>query len=258
MPICGIYKIANKVNDKCYIGQSIEIKRRWRQHKEIYVNPTAEGYDYPLYKAIRFYGLENFSFEVLEECQPEELNEKEIYWVEVFKSYDNGYNQDRGGNNFARFTKLSEENILKIFDELKNTTKSTEEIGTDFGVSGRVIRDINAGREFPVSGIEYPIRKPFSVCNGKITCQPHPCPICGTMTKNKTYCSPKCSQEGQKKIKHPSREELKNLIRDTPFTVIGRQFSVSDTSITKWCKSYNLPFRRRDINSISDEDWVNI
>ena len=118
---------------------------------------------------------------------------KEIYWVEVFKSYDNGYNQDRGGNNFARFTKLSEEDIPKIFDELKNTTKSTEEIGADFGVSGRVIREINAGREFPVSGIEYPIRKPFSVCSGKITCQPHPCPICGTMTKNKTYCSPKCS-----------------------------------------------------------------
>ena len=194
MSICGIYKIANKINGKCYIGQSIDIKRRWRQHKEIYVNPTAEGYDYPLYKAIRFYGLENFSFEVLEE----------------------------------------------------------------FGVSDRVIRAINTGKEFPVSGIEYPLRKPFSVCSGKITCQPHTCPICGTMTKNKTYCSPKCSQEGQKKIKHPSREELKNLIRDTPFTVIGKQFSVSDTSITKWCKSYNLPFRRRDINSISDEDWVNI
>ena len=153
MPICGIYKITNKVNGKCYIGQSINIKRRWRQHKETYVNPASENYDYPLYKAIRFYGLENFSFEVLEECQPEKLNEKEIYWIEVFKSYDNGYNQDRGGNNFARFTKLSEGDIPKIFDELKNTTKSTEEIGANFGVSGRVIREVNAGREFPVSGV---------------------------------------------------------------------------------------------------------
>lgn len=258
MPICGIYKIANKVNGKCYIGQSINIKRRWRQHKEIYVNPISESYDYPLCKAMRFYGLENFSFEILEECQPEELNKKEIYWVEIFKSYDNGYNQDRGGNNFARLSKLSEEDIPKIFDKLKNTTESTQEIGKEFGVSDRVIRAINTGKEFPVSNTEYPIRKPFSVCKGKITCQPHPCPICGTMTKNKIYCSPKCNYEGQKKTEHPSREELKSLIRSTPFTIIGEQFSVSDASIRKWCKSYNLPFRKRDINSISDEDWVNI
>ena len=49
MPICGIYKIGNKVNGKCYIGQSIDIKRRWRQHKGTYVNTTAEGYESPLY-----------------------------------------------------------------------------------------------------------------------------------------------------------------------------------------------------------------
>ena len=258
MPICGIYKIANKVNGKCYIGQSINVKRRWREHLKAYKTPDYHGYNYPLYQAIRFYGLENFSFEVLEECQPEKLNEKEIYWIEVFKSYDDGYNQDRGGNNFARFTKLSEGDIPKIFDELKNTTKSTEEIGADFGVSGRVIREINAGREFPVSGIEYPIRKPFSVCSGKITCQPHPCPICGTMTKNKIYCSPKCSAKGQESAGKPPREELKEMIRSIPFLTLGKQFAVSDNTIRKWCKSYNLPFRRRDINSISDEDWVNI
>ncbi len=233
MPICGIYKITNKVNGKCYIGQSINIKRRWRQHKETYVNPASENYDYPLYKAIRFYGLENFSFEVLEECQPEKLNEKEIYWIEVFKSYDNGYNQDRGGNNFARFTKLSEGDIPKIFDELKNTTKSTEEIGANFGVSGRVIREVNAGREFPVSGVEYPIRKPFSVCGGKITCQPHSCPICGIMTKNKIYCSPKCSAKGQESAGKPPREELKEMIRGTPFLTLGKQFAVSDNTIRK-------------------------
>lgn len=55
-----------------------------------------------------------------------------------------------------------------------------------------------------------------------------------------------------------SREELKDLIRNKSFVEIGRQFSVTDNSIRKWCKKYGLPFKKTEINQISDIDWSKI
>lgn len=52
----------------------------------------------PLYLAMRKYGRENFSFTILEECELELLKEREIYWIEKLKTYDNGYNATRGGD----------------------------------------------------------------------------------------------------------------------------------------------------------------
>ena len=55
-----------------------------------------------------------------------------------------------------------------------------------------------------------------------------------------------------------SREELKNLIRTTPFTKIGEKYGVSDNTIRKWCDKYNLPRKAAEIKKISDEDWLKI
>lgn len=52
-----------------------------------------------------------------------------------------------------------------------------------------------------------------------------------------------------------SREELKKLIRTTPFVQIGKQFNVSDNAIRKWCDKYNLPRKVSDIKKYSDEEW---
>ena len=53
-----------------------------------------------------------------------------------------------------------------------------------------------------------------------------------------------------------SVEELKNLIRNTPFTQIGKIYNVSDNAIRKWCDNYNLPHRASEIKSYSDEEWL--
>ena len=96
----GIYKITNKVNRKVYIGQSISIEHRWAAHKSTAFRKTSKEYDKPLYASIRKYGLDNFDFSVIEECQPAELNEKEIYWIKYYQSNDlsKGYNLTPGGN----------------------------------------------------------------------------------------------------------------------------------------------------------------
>ena len=89
---CGIYKITNSINNKCYVGQSIDIERRWRDHKKNYLSSN-----YPLYLAFKKYGLDNFTFEILEECNECELDQKEIYWIDYYHGYSQGYNQTTGG-----------------------------------------------------------------------------------------------------------------------------------------------------------------
>ena len=54
------------------------------------------------------------------------------------------------------------------------------------------------------------------------------------------------------------REELKDLIRTTPFTTIGKQFGVSDATIRKRCKKFNLPYHSKEIKQFSDEEWEKI
>ena len=89
--VCGIYKVTNKINGKVYIGQSADIGRRWRQHM------TAEDDTY-FHKAIQKYGVENFKWEVIEQCKKKDLDEREIYWIEYYDSFNKGYNCTKGGD----------------------------------------------------------------------------------------------------------------------------------------------------------------
>ncbi len=79
---CGIYLIRNNINNKCYVGQSINIMRRWWEHKSRAFDCNNNCYDKPLYNAIRKYGIEAFSLEILEECSEDQLNEKEYYYIQ--------------------------------------------------------------------------------------------------------------------------------------------------------------------------------
>ena len=67
----GIYKITNLINNNAYIGLSINIEKRWLAHKERSQDVFNKEYDKILYKAFRKYGIDNFKFEILEECKPE-------------------------------------------------------------------------------------------------------------------------------------------------------------------------------------------
>lgn len=59
----------------------------------------------------------------------------------------------------------------------------------------------------------------------------------------------------QRKVKRPSREELKELIRNKPFTEIAKQYGVTDNAIRKWCDAENLPRKKSEIQKINEEDW---
>jgi len=95
--VCGIYKITNQKSGLCYIGQSVDIAKRWKDHAK-----CGLGIDTPaqnkLYQAIQKDGLINFTFELLEVCDKDRLNEKEKFYINLYHSYDYGYNSNKGNN----------------------------------------------------------------------------------------------------------------------------------------------------------------
>ena len=119
----GIYCIENLINGKKYIGQSVDVPYRWYRHK-YELNSNIHYNDY-LQKAWNKYGEYNFKFYVLETCDAGDLDVRETYYIDFYKSTnrENGYNLKTGGQFGA---KLSEEACLKISTSLKGHAVSLE------------------------------------------------------------------------------------------------------------------------------------
>lgn len=114
-----IYKITNKLNGKIYIGKTeYTIEKRWKEHIS---KVDAYAGKRPLYSALKKYGIDNFSLEKIEECNSEEVDEKEKYWIEFYDSYENGYNATLGGEGVS----LCNNNIIFA---LWNNNKTITEI----------------------------------------------------------------------------------------------------------------------------------
>lgn len=131
----GIYKITNKINNNAYIGLSINIEKRWKNHIYRSKTKTNKEYDKVLYKAFRKYGINNFSFEVLEECKLEELYEKEKKWIKYYDTYHNGYNCSEGGEQNCDVNgekhpnhKITEQDVRYIRELWASKTVSTREM----------------------------------------------------------------------------------------------------------------------------------
>ena len=89
----GIYIIKNKINGHFYVGMSKNIQLRWRHHLNESQNPNSKEYEKTLYRAFRKYGINNFSFEILELCDESLLREKEIEWINKLDAINSGYNE---------------------------------------------------------------------------------------------------------------------------------------------------------------------
>lgn len=116
----GIYKIQNLSNGKIYIGQSNNIERRFREHKN-----KGEISRIPLDIAIKKYGVDAFSYEIIEECSLADLNEREMYWIRYYNSIELGYNCSNGGDSQT----IGENNgraILSNLDIIKIRTAYSE------------------------------------------------------------------------------------------------------------------------------------
>ena len=93
--IVGIYKITNQETKECYIGQSVDIAKRWKDHAKCGLDiDRPQGNK--LYQNMIEYGLWNFTFELLEECPREQLNEKEKFYISLYDSCNYGFNSTIG------------------------------------------------------------------------------------------------------------------------------------------------------------------
>ena len=80
---CGIYKITNLISNQAYIGQSVDIASRFKQHIKCGLGIDAPASN-KLYKSMIEDGVWNFSFELLEECSKDKLNERESFWIDLY------------------------------------------------------------------------------------------------------------------------------------------------------------------------------
>lgn len=84
------------------------------------------------------------------------------------------------------------------------------------------------------------------------------CIDCGKVISQSATRCPECASKAERIVERPTREELKQLIRTTPFTTIGKQFGVSDNAVRKWCDGYGLPRKSSEIKKYTDEEWFNL
>lgn len=108
--IVGIYKITNP-KGKVYIGQSVDIEKRWKMHKGLYGSKSNK-----LKRSLIKYGISEHLFEVIEECSVEQIYEREIYWIEFYNSVEKGLNILEGGQG----VKMTESIKKKISEKKKN------------------------------------------------------------------------------------------------------------------------------------------
>lgn len=262
----GIYKITNLINGKSYIGQSVNIHKRFIAHKSVAFNPNSKNYNYPLYRSIRKYGLDNFSFEIIEECKIEELDDKEIYYISKYQTHGpNGYNLDDGGSSALHYIKLSDEKVSEIINRLKTSLDNSDTIGDEFGVSGRMIRAINSGECCYRETETYPIRPilyTLKVCNDeeynentsyKIKDKNNYCEMCGKeISRGAKYCI-ECSHILQRHVPdRPVPLEIGKMVKEYGFEEYGRQLGVSGNIIKNWCRLYEIPYLKDDLIS-----WYN-
>ena len=142
-----IYKITNQVNGKCYIGQTIKTaEERWKEHRQHAFGTHPNDQNKALYRAIRKYGLDNFTFEVVQDNiqTHEQLDKAEIYWIDFYNSFVHGYNATFGGQKYHAI--LPNEEIIADYMKTKSARKTAEKFGLDHSTVDDILNANNIPR----------------------------------------------------------------------------------------------------------------
>lgn len=141
-----IYKIENKVNRKAYIGKTdyFDINRRWNEHKRAVNREDCKNR--PLYRAMRKYGIENFEFSIIEET--ENTVEREIFWIDFYDTYKNGYNSTLGGDGRA-YVSVDIDALIEYY-----SSHTFIEASEHFNISPKTLRNIMKQNEIEIISSE--------------------------------------------------------------------------------------------------------
>lgn len=131
---CGIYKLVFKETDKVYVGQSINIEKRYKDH----VRNVQKSIK--MQEAFKTYGTPNLI--ILDTCELDKLDELEIHYIDKFDSYNNGFNSTTGGVTAKSERKYDDEVYIGILLSLCDIDKSFMDIAIEYNVSYTFIRRI--------------------------------------------------------------------------------------------------------------------
>lgn len=128
-----IYKITNDINNKIYIGKTeFSIRKRFDEHCLDCWKRKNENR--PLYSAMRKYGIKHFHIELIEETT--DPNEREIYWIEQYNSYKDGYNATKGGDGKRKY---NYDLVYELFNEGKTIHQISLELNYDEGYCRKIL-----------------------------------------------------------------------------------------------------------------------
>lgn len=134
-----VYKITNDINEKVYIGKTnSSIQERFKEHCTDSTKRRCEKR--PLYNAMNKYGIDKFHIELVEECDDEILSNREIYWIEYYHSYSNGYNATFGGEGKPIY---DYDYIIKLYNQGLCGKDIAKELGCDASVISSALRQAN-------------------------------------------------------------------------------------------------------------------
>lgn len=129
-----IYKATSKTSQQSYIGlTNISIESRWNDHIGAAFNPNHPDHNFPIHRAIRKYGVEDFIVEEIDQGFGEELKQKEKYWIKYYNTYYSGYNATLGGDGQCKY------DYAKIVDYYINHQGSLKQTCQEFNIYDQVV-----------------------------------------------------------------------------------------------------------------------
>lgn len=165
-----IYAYKKKSEDKIvYVGQTVDLYTRHKVHvKYDPYNHNNVEYNYPLSRGIRKYGEDEYELLILEKDVPiQDLDERETYYIALYNTYLDGYNQNIGGSHNVNFYKYSEDVMNMVMELLRDEEFSLAEIARISGLSLTHLYNINIGARRRQPNVTYPIRREDSFTKGR-------------------------------------------------------------------------------------------
>lgn len=156
----AIYKITNNINNKAYIGQSINPEKRWEDHIKGHSNSGVSL----IHRAIIKYGIKNFNFEIIGWF--EDYNEKEKYYIQYYRTLEPyGYNLMAGGEEpphgigeKSPSSKISNETARRVQEQILDWNIPRKKIVKDNKITFDIFRHINEGDSWRRDDLTYPLR----------------------------------------------------------------------------------------------------
>ena len=218
---CGIYKMTNNINGKIYIGLSVNIDTRMYNHYWSAFNPNASEYDSYLSRAIRKYGKENFSYEIIEECPISDLPLRERYWIDYYNATNRniGYNISCGGDGNSTW---NEEETNMVIDYYKEG-KSAEEIAS---LTGKTVSSIqNRMYLLGVRSPKYWTKDELQMLEEMVATNKTPSYIAIILNRTISSISHQMKRRGLKRKHCWTAEEEKKLLK-----MLENNFSIKEIS----------------------------